>query len=327
LARVSLACSEPDTSTRLELFAIRASVTACIAIASYFFVEMPVRRAQPRDQRARVWAAVVAPVAAATAAVVLFVATAGGAPAPAFDVATVPRAAVQRAPRDNRTLTSVLVAGDSVAFSLGYTDQAAVRTLGFDMRATGIVGCGIAGGRADRRQEFGGITCDTWPQEYAAAVDAQRPRLSMLVVGAWETLDHHTPDGRVLRVGSPEYRLLLYDRLDKARVILTRHRARMVIALAPYFAVQYDSDTAYGRYQDDRTRIVWVDGVLQSYAAERRIPTVDFCALLCPTGSLRSKIDGIEMRPDGMHFSPVSAVVAWRWLAPQLRRVMRNGQR
>ena len=47
----------------------------------------------------------------------------------------------------------------------------------------------------------------------------------------------------------------------------------------------------------------------------------DLGDLLCPGGDFRSEVDGVEVRPDGLHHAPEATGVTWGWLEPRLRQL------
>jgi lysophospholipase L1-like esterase len=48
---------------------------------------------------------------------------------------------------------------------------------------------------------------------------------------------------------------------------------------------------------------------------------IDLHGYACPGGEFPEAIDGLELQPDGVHFSLEGAALIWRWLAPQLTEI------
>ena len=75
--------------------------------------------------------------------------------------------------------------------------------------------------------------------------------------------------------------------------------------------------------RNDPARVAWLNQVLARFVAARRdrVVLLDLHGLLCPGGRYRDRLDGRQVRDDGVHFSPDGADLVWRWLSPQLRRL------
>jgi len=299
-----------------RLLTIRVDATIAIAIASYFLVEMPVRRRAWR----RPWIAFAVPgVAVATALVVATVYTAPTAPVFA---APPPGAPMARAAGLGRNLR-VLVAGDSVGWTLAWIDTTPVARMGVDIETTAIIGCGIGGGSDDN----GGTTlqaggCKTWPDVYRQNMKTANPDLVLLVAGSWELISHKV-DGVEMGPGDPAYHDYLFRQLDEARQILTSKGARLVIALTPCFDRPVQSDSDPSRQQDDPARISWLNGVWTQFAAAHPsdVSTIQYGGLLCPGGTAHDTINGVQVRKDGMHFTNDGAIMTWSWIIPKLAAI------
>ena len=59
----------------------------------------------------------------------------------------------------------------------------------------------------------------------------------------------------------------------------------------------------------------------------RTVSVADLGRYVCPTfGHCRQTIDGVAMRPDGIHYRGRSAEAIATWLLPQLTAPVRGGQ-
>src|SRR5262249_33208433 len=133
-----------------ELLVVRVAVSIAIAVASYFCVEMPVRRGIWVGWRIRV----ATPAAALVAVLAVVVATTG-----AVDRVTVSASAgAADVPLSSSApvgTTRLLVAGDSVAWHLGQSFQQLDGELGFTTANAAFDGCALEQGATAARY-FGG---------------------------------------------------------------------------------------------------------------------------------------------------------------------------
>lgn len=78
-----------------------------------------------------------------------------------------------------------------------------------------------------------------------------------------------------------------------------------------------------GAERRDPERLAWVNQQMSDDAVSlgARARYDDLGDLLCPGGDFRTEVDGVEVRPDGLHHAPEATGVTWRWLAPRLREL------
>jgi hypothetical protein len=55
--------------------------------------------------------------------------------------------------------------------------------------------------------------------------------------------------------------------------------------------------------------------------AEPYVDVFDVTEFLCPHGRFREEAQGVELRPDGLHYTKASAMVMWDWMGPRLTRL------
>ena len=183
-----------------ELFALRVGVTAVIATASYWLVERPIRRngLAPLGSwaRARLRPAIVV-AAAAMVALLLVVSTEGAVPAPSL--AALPNAHQLTARQRDPSKTRILMLGDSQMFTLLFYGNAEFSAAGPQFSYTPIIGCGIF----DAAEHLGG-NCGDRAHIWKTQIRKFDPDLSVLLIGAWETLDF-TVDGHRYVHGTPAH--------------------------------------------------------------------------------------------------------------------------
>ncbi len=316
---------------------LRFGVTFAFAVASYYLVELPVRRGSflgIRRPNLR-W---VAPAGIVLVGVTLLISTAGATDAPLFgnndhpyacpqagQVKTAERAlkrsgGTAHLPKD-RGLRVTLV-GDSVACSLWVGTKVVGGAAGWKTAQGVVVGCGIAAGEVAAgaaRIPPGTSVC---PDLTAANVDAalkQRHPDVVLWVSTWERASLKVGD-RTLEAGTPAWARALQRRMDRALRKLTRSGAHVVVtSQAPAVASEFTHPTdaeldaagqAFGR----------MNAELLKFAARhpKQVTFVDLANRICPGGPpCPEKVDGMEPRGiDGTHLTPQSAVWAMRWLVP-----------
>ena len=231
-----------------------------------------------------------------------------------------PALALPASARDQR----ILLLGDSTACSLwpGLDAVGAVQGMSTDQGS--VFGCGIA--------------IDTFTSTRNEAVtpnnDRCRPFLDYVVpralarsnptvvvwMSVWEKSDL-VVDGRTIVAGTPEWEAEVMARMDATLAQLTANGARVVMvteaAPAPNPAQGTETfdraadDAGYGR----------LNALLQRFAARHpdKVTLADLAAQLCPNGPpCPARVDGLQTRPDGRHFTPTSAVWAARFLLRQM---------
>ena len=313
----------------IALFALRVGITLAVSVASYFLIEMPIRRGALRSWRR--WVAV--PVAVAAIAVGGIVLTADA--QPTFTVPTASRH-LHAAPVTSPTTptpgvppgvpppTRVLVVGDSVALTLGQGVGVVGQTENLTVSNDGILGCGILrGGRiwVDTGWFDIGANCQEWPTRWAADVAFTDAQVVIVLTGTWDMYDRRI-DGRTIPFGSPEADQMLLDDLRGTVDVLSSKGAQVVYLTAPYLVKENDPNppAAY-RSAFDRPRVDHFNSLLtQALAGDPRVDIVDLNGYLAPGGRLRTAPDGAPLQADGVHFGPGGREIVADWLMPSIAR-------
>jgi peptidoglycan/LPS O-acetylase OafA/YrhL len=321
----------------IRLLALRLAVTALVAVASYQLVELPVRRG---GLRRRGLARPITAGAAASVASLLVLATLGAQSAgavtagagtgrdaalgdPGRPVGVSVDVQRQAAPRAGVGF-SVYLVGDSVGFSLGSNfQQASVPGMTLDTDA--IIGCGVARAAnvVDGETQPLDTNCLNWPDLWRVDVAKVKPDISLMAVGAWEIYDKKV-DGQVLRVGTASYAQYLDGELQTAYNILAPTSGRIAMFNVPCYH-QRDTGTggAGAEIRNDPARGAWLNQVFSQFVAAHaaKMSMIDLRDYVCPGGRYVDRMDGVQVRDDGVHFTPDGADVIWRWLGPQLRKL------
>ena len=299
------------------LLAAKLAVTAVLSLASYSLVERPIRRgAFPRMQ---------AVVAASMALALTAAAVIAGTELPPTRVAAAGEVArtawgfpaSSRPARAAGQPSRVLVVGDSVAKVLAdRLDRPAARA-GLALTNKAVLGCGVVRGGPYRyfgKQLTPPRNCDGWPGQWSNHVSRYDPDVVFAIVGRWEVMDR-MHGGRWTQLGDPVFDRYLASELEEAIRILTAGDAVLVLATAPYYLRGERPDG--GRWpEDDPARVDRFNAILREVAARYadRVAVLDLNAHTSRNGQYTPVIDRVNLRFDGVHFSPEGS----NWLAPWL---------
>ncbi len=309
----------------LALDAFRIALTLTCAVASYFLVERPIRRG---FRTRRSWIAVPAGLAAGTLALVL--ATLGATAAPTFfgpsdGTATPP---TTLGPREPDTPMHVVLVGDSLAASLGPGLDDAMSARGIRFEAAATPGCSILRGvtvRPDGRPYPWSRDCDRAITPALRTVVSTAPEPDLVVwLSTWDAVDRIL-GGRRVALGTLAGDARLRSEVERAAELLRSHGARLVILTVP--------DPVPGTQSvlpglDEADRVTNLNALYRAAAAtDGTIEIVDLAAMVCPDGKCPATVGGVELRPDGSHFSPRGAEVVGRQLTDDLLACWRDPTR
>jgi peptidoglycan/LPS O-acetylase OafA/YrhL len=319
-----------------RLLALRCAATLAVAVASYWLVERPIRRQlrRPRSLPRRLSPVVTLGAVAACALTVLWAtvpavsATSGAATAGSATAGSASNSGPSEAPPAKSTPPPqpggrlpggpprIDILGDSVAWTIGaYLPPHP----GITVNDRAIQGCGITLqmnilelGTPHRLYPY----CPSWPQRWKAAVDTDRPDVSVILLNRWELMDAKV-GGSYEHVGQPAFDAYLIGQLEQAIGIAGSDGARVVLLTASYTRRAERPDG--GLYpEDDPSRVDAWNALL------RRAPAtvLDLAKLTCPGGTFTWTVDGVKIRSDGLHFTPagVKRIIA-PWLLPQLTAI------
>ncbi len=302
------------------LLLVRLAVSGGFAAASYFFIEMPVRRgAWPVIARRAV--VVVPAVAVVLAAVFVLVPLVRSAPE---DVAIATPVTTSTLPGTPVPVpATVLVVGDSVAKTLGDGFDRGSQGAGVEIFNRGQLACGLAqratiehGGRTEPTPP----TCDDWPAQWRGYIAEVAPVVSVVVFDVFVVQDLEV-DGVSVAFGSKASDRYLLDQLDRGVEILRSSGGKVVVLTAPY----NHRPSVVGQPsiwdEDDPARIDHWNALLVRYVKQRgdaAVTLVDLNAHVSPAGKYSNTLDGVELRYDGVHFNPDAAELIFEWLLPQL---------
>ena len=302
------------------LFFVRCAVTGALAVASYHYLETPVRRGRLTvGGRSPLYAA---PVVAVLIAMTAWIITAD-APKPLIDFAASQRTlselgsgrATPATDSNGQPLPvqppKIAVFGDSTSLvvGVGIADVDQEQGLVEEVSGGAGVGCGLGRGgqfRSTGSPRLSGTIsdkCNNWPDDYQAALDRSHPDIALMMEGPWDVFDRKLPGDDTWRsFGDP-----IYD----------DYYTKEMLAFV-------DEASASG------AKVVWLTSPPVSNKPERtdrmnelirqlpdlrpgKVVVVDLAGHLATTGQDR------QMRPDKIHLSPDAArQVAREFIIPQL---------
>jgi hypothetical protein len=136
--------------------------------------------------------------------------------------------------------------------------------------------------------------------------------------GPWDVLDH-VVDGTVVRYGTPTWRQVVSDGVGKALDAAASGGTPVAVLDVPCYGSP-PSGGPDADVRDDPARAGALDGILADAASARpEVRILPVSAVLCPGGHFQDQLDGITLRPDGVHLTKASAELVWRtWLVPRL---------
>lgn len=307
------------------LFAVRVLATLAIAAASYFLIEMPIRRGAFRRWRVS-WT--LAPAAAAGLAVALVLVTRGAiSPTAALSPDPMPQIDKTANPAPIR----VMVLGESVALSLEPGLKRVGREWNLSVWDRSGLGCGFlpvdkaaAPWRPMDRNlsKKWGDRCKEWHKTWRLDVEAFHPDVVVMLFGGWDSGDLIVND-RTLETGSPEWVAYFLSGLEKQMDVLTSQGAKLVLVTFPYsrpaqYALLPDASE---REQDDYRRVTELNKRYRQFAEQHpdKVTLVNLNGFASPEGKFTDLvIKGVKMREDGRHFTPNSSYIVADWLAPQI---------
>lgn len=191
----------------------------------------------------------------------------------------------------------------------------------FDVTDATIEGCGVLLGkvtsRSGERRDLN-TTCGQWKSRWAASAAEIRPRIALVIIGAWDVFDLATT-GDPMPFGSAAWDANFTAALKQGTATLRASGATVVLALLPcYRPIKASAGFWPERGDDDRTR--HVNALIRAVAAAdpTRVKTVEPPSQLCTDPVISTSI---KYRWDGVHYFQLGSALYFRAILPQLAKL------
>ncbi|MGD9796156.1 MAG: acyltransferase family protein [Acidimicrobiia bacterium] len=319
---------------------LRIAVSVAVAVVSYIVVEQPIRRGALVGWRSKV----AVPAGFAASAIVLVAATTGAVAAPSFDITaptptTAPATTTTIAPTASTVVGAttttlapaqqpmrVLMVGDSVGWTIAKGMEAVAATRAITVDNAALFGCGVAGGDGKVRLRDGAQTTETEECRNAQTMWAQRladgaPSDAVLALGAWDVADR-LRGGAWVHPCQASFDAQYTDEIAAALGVLGSTGARVhVLTYSPLRGEQLGLSNGE---MDKRTSCL-NSAIRAAVGVNARdgsmaIDVIDIGEWTCPDGQCRSKVDGVLLRPDGVHYDGDGGPLVGAWVIDQLER-------
>ncbi len=309
------------------LFFTQTAITAVIATASYVFVELPIRRnglAGLRLPRLRGARLLTAPIALASVVGLIFVTTTGAVASPSVSGLIRAQSRLQPKAVPSRNAARILMLGDSQMLTLGFfTGDTFAPTATTSYRWDPIIGCGALGPHMQTPDD-----CESRVDKWTADVAQFDPDLSVVMIGAWETLDF-TVGAHLYVHGTVEHEQELVSVVSDSLRVLTARGGHVALLEVPCYGEPQSTDIAQ---QDVRTKpaaVTNVNAALMEVARHdpAHVTFLRWADAICPGGQFTPTINGIRVRPDGVHFAnPAGVKLVTDRLAPKIHALAASAE-
>jgi peptidoglycan/LPS O-acetylase OafA/YrhL len=300
----------------VPLTVVRITATLAVASVSYILLERPIRRGVASPLRLA-WSGGVG----AVLVVVALLASTPELPPSAPEHPTAVLVAVLPGQRGR----DLVIVGDSVAQRLGGAlgERAAAR--GLNSLGLGAFGCVVMdsdGVRFDGKKVIALKHCDAWRNRWRRVIGRNSPQVVLVIEGG-AGLGERLVGGEWQRPCTPAYdEAFLSDWTETLTFFAERGARTVIVELPPPVAI----DDAAGRSHpwaaaapDSSKGRMACHGKLRREAARRvGAAVLDMREFVCPAGRCGRRVDGVQLRPDGMHFDGEGASVAADWLLDRL---------
>ena len=317
----------------LSLFAVRCAATLAVSTVSWWVIEQPVRKWRPvRVPLLPLAGATAVTAAAVTLLVVPVVPKTGNGPlASSLPPGVSPVAVVSPSPpqgvraagavghRDPNRPFTVSVFGDSIGWTLMHFLPA---TPGFQFIDHTVIGCSLVRGgpyryldqTLDQKNE-----CESWPHRWTSQTAIDQPDAVLLIVGRWETVDR-VNEGKWTHIGDPAFDSYITGELRRAVDILSFSGAPVTVTNLPYSRRGERPDGSLYPEDDPHRVDEWNTLLGKTIKTRPDVRMLDLKKKLCPEGVYTAKVDGIQVRSDGVHLTEDGV----QWLTPWLEQSLRK---
>jgi hypothetical protein len=243
-------------------------------------------------------------------------------PAPSGLPSPLPSVGPSKKPLPAGTVPSVAIFGDSQGMTLMVNKPADLDRYLAVTDAT-IEGCGILVGkvvsRSGERRDLG-ANCAGWRPRWASSATRLKPRVALVMIGAWEMFDLTVAEG-TLAFGTAEWDAHVSGALREGIEILRGSGSQVALALTPcYRPVKASAGLWPERGDDTRTR--HLNTLLSAAAAAdpAHVSTVEPPGEFCSDPAIATSL---KYRWDGVHYYKPGAALYFKAVIPGLRELAR----
>jgi peptidoglycan/LPS O-acetylase OafA/YrhL len=231
-------------------------------------------------------------------------------------------------------LKSVVVVGDSTACSLLIGLQAVGPSYGMQFENGAVIGCGIVSGVIAPDYLYGHnvvayTTLCQGQANHAESLAIERYHPSLILWGSTDersSIVVNTAHGtKVLATGSPQWKSVMFQRIDTRVKKFLATGARVILLLEPpaVHPAVHTSDAA----DEDYARM---NALLKKVAAQHpnHVAVINLQPRVCPTGPpCQAVVPAFNpnptsvtqtVRPDGTHYLPNGSLWVAQWLVPRI---------
>ena len=214
----------------------------------------------------------------------------------------------------------VVVVGDSQAVRL--VQYAPSREdIGIRVGGLTFLGCGLGGHDVLLRgAETGKEVCRGYAADVRDELEQLRPQHVLVHLSVWDALDPIVEGTPALFPGPEWEAQVAADTRSGLERVAGDHDVTILTMPCPGTGTGVDAFAA----PDLPARIQALNRIATEVARSLEVRVIDYAEHLCPGGVVRTSIDGVELRPDGLHLEEPGVHLVWDWLAPQLG--MRGGR-
>jgi hypothetical protein len=220
---------------------------------------------------------------------------------------------------------NVVIGGDSVAWSIGIgLDHNPAGPRDASILTVANLGCTATPGQALSPDGVAQPSmCKDWRREWQSAAYTHRADLVLALWGPWEVYDHQLAGGRVLRPRTPAmaaaYRAALTAGIDGT--VAARPDVRIALMTVPCLRERNALLGGAESPRNDPANLAWINHqtALVAHGFGGRVLLVDLGPLVCPGGHWVETIGGVDLRTDGVHFTPEITPVVWAYIMRQVR--------
>lgn len=220
----------------------------------------------------------------------------------------------------------VLLLGDSVAWSIGsnFHGDITAQDQSLTLWNQAEFACYPDPATGPRLGLPGEVTteCPDWAERWPAYIDQFAPQIVLVPVSQWMVLDREV-DGQLIDFHSEQMRERIKKYYGQTIDVLGKDGSLVVLTTVIPNVASTGSTNVDGDLVETQEREVALNGIIEELVAERSEDTalIDLAGWICDGTKCPEELDGVQLRPDGGHFTPESSPLAGAFLTGELERI------